>query len=171
GVPHPPGIRRRVMTMTTTVAREELDRLVGGAHHNPHSVLGAHPNGDRRTTVRTLRPEASAVSVVVGHNRTAMHRVHDGGVFEAVIDGPPGDYRLEVTYHDQTYRVDDPYRWLPTLGEMDLHLIGEGRHENLWDVLGAHVRSYETPGGVVTGASFAVWAPNARGVRVAGDFD
>jgi 1,4-alpha-glucan branching enzyme len=157
--------------MTTTVARAELDRLVGGAHHNPHSLLGAHPMSDSSTVVRTLRPEAASVSVVSGRTRTPMQRVHDGGVFEAVVDGAPTDYRLEVTYGDQTYTVDDPYRWLPTLGEIDLHLIGEGRHENLWDVLGAHVRSYDTPGGTVTGTSFAVWAPNARGVRVAGDFD
>jgi 1,4-alpha-glucan branching enzyme len=53
------------------------------------------------------------------------------------------------------------------LGEVDLHLIGEGRHERLWDVLGAHVRT----AGDVTGVAFAVWAPNARGVRVAGDFN
>jgi 1,4-alpha-glucan branching enzyme len=53
------------------------------------------------------------------------------------------------------------------LGEVDLHLIGEGRHERLWDVLGAHVRS----AGDVTGTAFAVWAPNARGVRVVGDFN
>src|SRR6266487_1952989 len=157
--------------MTTTVAREELDRLVGGAHHNPHGILGAHPAPDKRTVVRTLRPEASAVAIIAGQSRTAMHRVHDGGVFEALIDGEPSDYRLEVTYGDQTYVVDDPYRWLPTLGEIDLHLISEGRHENLWDVLGVHVRAYETPGGPVAGASFAVWAPNARGVRAIGDFD
>ena len=50
---------------------------------------------------------------------------------------------------------------------MDLHLIGEGRHENLWQVLGAHVKQY----GAVTGTAFAVWAPNARGVRVIGDFN
>ena len=66
--------------------------------------------------------------------------------------------------------MDDPYRWLPTLGDMDLHLIGEGRHEKLWEVLGAHVRARH-PGGPVTGTAFAVWAPNARGVRVTGDFD
>jgi 1,4-alpha-glucan branching enzyme len=157
--------------MTTTVAREELDRLVGGAHHNPHGVLGTHPLSSRQTVVRTLRPEASAVAVVVAGTRTPMHLVHDGGVFEAILDGAPTDYRLEVTYGEQTHLVDDPYRWLPTLGEMDLHLLGEGRHENLWEVLGAHVRTYDTPGGPVTGTSFAVWAPNARGVRVAGDFD
>jgi 1,4-alpha-glucan branching enzyme len=57
------------------------------------------------------------------------------------------------------------------VGELDLHLISEGRHERLWDVLGAHVRSYDTPAGPVEGVSFAVWAPTARGVRVIGDFD
>jgi 1,4-alpha-glucan branching enzyme len=111
------------------------------------------------------------VSVVVGAKRHPMQQVHDGGVFDAVIAGAPDDYRLDVTYGAQTYTVDDPYRWLPTLGEVDLHLIGEGRHENLWEVLGAHVRSYDTPNGAVTGTSFAVWAPNAQGVRVIGDFD
>ena len=60
---------------------------------------------------------------------------------------------------------------MPTLGELDQHLIREGRHERLWDVLGAHVRRYETPRGTVEGVSFAVWAPNARGVKVTGDFD
>jgi 1,4-alpha-glucan branching enzyme len=157
--------------MTTTVAREQLDRLVGGAHHDPHSLLGAHPDGGGRTVIRTLRPEASAVAVVAGSTRTPMQRIHDGGVFEAVLAGGPTDYRIDVTYGADTHTVDDPYRWLPTLGEMDLHLIGEGRHENLWHALGAHVRTYDTPGGPVTGTSFAVWAPNARGVRVIGDFD
>jgi 1,4-alpha-glucan branching enzyme len=103
--------------------------------------------------------------------RFELTRIHDGGVFAGVAPGSPTDYRLDVSYGDGTYRVDDPYRWLPTLGEVDLHLIGEGRHENLWQVLGAHVRSYDTPGGPVTGTSFAVWAPSARGVRVEGDFD
>ncbi|MGI8695632.1 MAG: 1,4-alpha-glucan branching protein GlgB, partial [Mycobacteriales bacterium] len=86
-------------------------------------------------------------------------------------DGAPRDYRLAVHYPDGTHETDDPYRWLPTLGEVDQHLIGEGRHERLWDVLGAHLRSYDTPGGPVSGVSFAVWAPSARGVRVTGDFD
>ena len=53
------------------------------------------------------------------------------------------DYRLEVTYDGPPRTVDDPYRFLPTLGEIDLHLIGEGRHEQLWHVLGAHVRAYD----------------------------
>jgi 1,4-alpha-glucan branching enzyme len=156
---------------TSTVAREELDRLVAGAHHDPHGILGAHPAGAGRTVIRTLRPEAASVQVVIDGTHTRMRRIHDAGVFEGVLDGALTDYRLSVDYGQHEFVVDDPYRWLPTLGEIDLHLIGEGRHENLWQVLGAHVRSYDTPGGSVTGTSFAVWAPNARGVRVAGDFD
>jgi 1,4-alpha-glucan branching enzyme len=156
---------------TSTVARDELDRLVGGAHHDPHAILGTHPAGRGRTVVRTLRPDATAARVVIDGAKHDMTRIHDAGVFEVALDEPPGDYRIETTYSTGTYVSDDPYRWLPTLGEMDLHLIGEGRHENLWQVLGAHVRSYDTPAGTVSGTSFAVWAPNALGVRVTGDFN
>src|SRR5208283_688652 len=84
----------------------------------------------------------------------------------------PG-YRIAATYPDASGAEgpeevrDDPYRYLPTLGEFDLYLIGEGRHEELWRVLGSHVREV----GQATGTSFAVWAPNAHGVRVTGDFN
>ncbi|RIQ20208.1 1,4-alpha-glucan branching protein GlgB [Jiangella rhizosphaerae] len=53
------------------------------------------------------------------------------------------------------------------LGEVDLHLIGEGRHERLWEVLGARVTTIDG----VEGTAFTVWAPNARMVQVAGDFN
>ena len=66
-----------------------------------------------------------------------------------------------------TYRFDDPYRSWPTIGELDLHLFGEGRHRRLWEVLGAHPRVHED----LAGVSFAVWAPNARAVRVVGDWN
>jgi 1,4-alpha-glucan branching enzyme len=149
----------------------ELERLVSGAHHDPHAFLGAHPAGAGRTVIRTLRPEARSVHAVAGGKSVPLRRIHDAGVFEGELPGALTDYRLTVEYGEHTATVDDPYRWLPTLGEIDLHLIGEGRHEDLWQVLGAHVRSYDTPGGTVTGTSFAVWAPNAKGVRVIGDFD
>jgi 1,4-alpha-glucan branching enzyme len=148
-----------------------VDRVLGGAHHDPHSVLGAHPHPNG-TVVRALRPDADEVHVVrEGGEGHPLVKVHDAGLFSGVVPGPPADYRLAVRYGDRVDIVDDPYRWLPTLGEIDLHLIGEGRHERLWDVLGAHMRSYDTPAGPVTGTSFAVWAPTAQGVRVTGDFD
>ncbi len=157
--------------MTSSPAPDDLDRLVGGAHHDPHSILGAHPLPGKRTALRTLRPDARSVAFVVDTERVPAKQIHDVGVFEAVLDGPATDYRVEVTYDSGTFTVDDPYRWLPTLGEVDRHLIAEGRHENLWEVLGAHVRSFDTPGGPVSGTSFAVWAPNALGVRVIGGFN
>nr|WP_281368984.1 hypothetical protein [Nocardioides ungokensis] len=77
------------------------------------------------------------------------------------------DYRVSVAYDGEPVETDDPYRFLPTLGEIDLHLINEGRHEQLWDVLGAHVHHYRTPlGETISGTAFAVWAPSARGVRL-----
>ncbi len=149
-------------------AAEELERLAGGAHHDPHALLGAHPVPGG-VVVRALRPEAERVEVLVGDERTPLRHVV-AGVWEGRLDRDEvPDYRLEVAYASGTYVVDDPYRYLPTLGDVDLHLIGEGRHEQLWTVLGARVRHYDSATGPVTGTSFAVWAPNARGVRVVGD--
>ncbi|RIJ70820.1 1,4-alpha-glucan branching protein GlgB [Nakamurella silvestris] len=148
-----------------------FERVIGGETHDPHGLLGAHPQDDGRTLVRTLRHHARSVTLIHDGTEVPFSHTH-GGIWTAVVDGPVGDYRVKVDYADDAvYLVDDPYRWLPTLGEIDLHLIAEGRHEQLWEVLGSHVRSYDTPGGTVTGTSFAVWAPNARGVRVTGDFD
>ncbi len=153
------------------VSTADLDRLHAGTHHDPHQLLGPHVH-EGAVTIRALRPFAKEVTVVQGDLRTPMeHEVH--GVWVAVLPGEQvPDYRLAVAYDGVPAQVtDDPYRYLPTLGEMDLHLIGEGRHEQLWTVLGAHVRRYDTPGGTVTGTSFAVWAPNAQGVRVTADFN
>jgi len=157
------------------VAVKDLDRLIEGTHHDPHAILGAHPGkGPKKdtVTVRALRPNATTVTVEIDGERHPMKHEHNG-VWSAVLtraDVP--DYRLLVDYGDGfEHRQDDPYRYLPTLGEMDLHLIGEGRHEELWRVLGAHVRTYDSPSGPVTGTAFAVWAPSARGVRVSGDFN
>ena len=152
------------------VAPEELDRLLGGAHPDPHAILGAHPY-DGEVTVRTLRPEAEAVTVVTDAGRFPL-APERGGVFVGVLPAAEvPDYRLDVVYAGHTVPADDPYHYLPSVGEVDLHLIGEGRHEELWRVLGAHVREYATSMGPATGVSFAVWAPNARGVRVTGDFN
>jgi 1,4-alpha-glucan branching enzyme len=152
------------------VSQSELHRLVSGNHHDPHKILGPHPH-DGGVTVRVLRPWAERITVVFDGGRVELKHEYDA-VFAGVLPvAEVPDYRLEVVYGGEPTRTDDPYRFLPTLGEIDLHLIGEGRHEQLWHVLGAHLRRYDTLSGPVTGTSFAVWAPNARGVRVAGDFN
>ena len=160
-----------------TVATAELELLVRREHSNPHSVLGAHPlNGG--VVVRALRPAAVGVNVLIdGNEPVEMRQIHPGGVFEGVIDGAelPLRYQLEVDYGDAgKFTIEDPYAFLPTIGELDQYLISEGRHEELYTRLGAHVREMEFPGDpdqTVTGTAFAVWAPAARSVSVVGDFN
>ncbi|WP_436891960.1 1,4-alpha-glucan branching protein GlgB [Nocardiopsis dassonvillei] len=153
----------------------EIDRLVDGHHHDPHSVLGVHAQG-RGTVVRVLRPHAVEVHLELsGGERVRTEHLHRG-VFTARVPakklGSPADYRVAARYEEGAeHVVADPYRFTPTLGDLDLHLIGEGRHEELWRALGAHTRTLETGAGEVSGTSFTVWAPNARGVRLVGDFN
>ncbi|MFE0508500.1 1,4-alpha-glucan branching enzyme [Streptomyces sp. NPDC058964] len=151
----------------TVVPLDPADResLLTGAHHDPHALLGAHPVPGG-TVFRALRPFARAVSVVVDGVRSGLVS-EGGGLFAAVLpyDAVPS-YTLLVEYEDGEQEVHDPYRFLPALGELDLHLISEGRHEQLWKALGAEPMTHQG----VTGTRFTVWAPNARGVRVAGDF-
>ena len=148
----------------------EIDQIAAGHHHDPHSVLGAHPVPDG-VVVRALRPLAASVTLVLDDGRRCpMAHLHQGVFTVTIGDEKVPEYRIATSYTpggaDETLS-DDPYRFLPTVGEFDLHLIAEGRHEQLWRVLGSHVREM----GQTPGTSFAVWAPNARGVRVAGDFN
>lgn len=149
---------------------EMIDLLVDGASHDPHAILGPHSH-DSGITVRALRPMAESVTVVSGDTTYPMEH-ESRGVWRAVLpvaDVP--DYGLSVDYGEGPRPAEDPYRYLPTLGDVDLHLLGEGRHEQLWEALGAHAHVYDSEHGPVSGTSFAVWAPSARGVRVVGDFN
>jgi 1,4-alpha-glucan branching enzyme len=160
------------------VSREEIEQLVRGEHGQPHAILGPHPEGDA-VTFRIYKPLAQSVTAVVpGGARVELGHEHEGmWVGEApstelgLEAGDVPDYRVEVDYGQGAITVDDPYRFLPTLGEMDLHLVNEGRHELLWTVLGARVHHYRAATGDVSGTSFAVWAPSARGVRLKADFN
>jgi 1,4-alpha-glucan branching enzyme len=149
---------------------DEVELLVSGRHADPHHLLGAHPL-DGGIVVRVYRPTASAVSVrPEGGSPVAMKQTHPAGLFEGFVQGAtaPLRYELEVSYPDgNTLTQRDPYAFSPTVGELDLHLAGEGRHERLYERLGAHPRELEG----VTGTSFSVWAPNARSASVVGDFN
>ncbi|MFM9458458.1 1,4-alpha-glucan branching enzyme [Streptomyces europaeiscabiei] len=145
----------------------DRERLLDGTHHAPHSVLGAHaaPGG---VVFRAFRPYALGVGVVVESLRAELHD-DGGGFFSALLPlrEVPETYRLLVSYEGTEQETEDAYRFLPAIGELDLYLIGEGRHEELWRALGAEPMTHQG----VTGTRFTVWAPNARGVRLAGTFN
>ncbi|RZU64798.1 1,4-alpha-glucan branching enzyme [Microterricola gilva] len=158
------------------IAPEILERVASGSYHDPHSVLGQHlvdaDVADPLTVVRALRPLASEVQAVFGSD-ARVELAHIGhGLWEGYSILGLRDYEIEARYDGGAeWKSDDPYRYAPTIGELDLHLIGEGRHEELWRVLGAHHRSHAGVSGSVHGTSFAVWAPHAQAVRVIGDLN
>jgi len=139
-----------------------LDAVAQGRHGDPFSVLGPHDGA-----VCVLAPGADSVEAIGpdGAILGELHRVHDHGMFQGAVQ--PGPYRLRVHTHGIAYEAEDPFRFGPTLGAFDLHLISEGRHNDLALTLGAHEAIYDG----VEGVRFAVWAPNARRVSVVGDFN
>ncbi|WP_232421876.1 1,4-alpha-glucan branching protein GlgB [Nocardioides sp. Iso805N] len=152
------------------IPTDELARIVAGEHRSPHGVLGAHPHAGG-VTVRALKPLADAVVVRWPDGEAELTHEYDG-IWAGVLPlAEVPDYRLAVTYAGEEHVVDDPYRFLPSIGELDLHLFNEGRHEELWRAIGARVHRYDGPAGPVSGTSFTVWAPNARGVRLEGSFN
>jgi 1,4-alpha-glucan branching enzyme len=154
------------IAVSPAVGAADRDRLLNGTHHDPHSVLGAHPVPGG-VAFRAFRPYALSVTVVAGEVRAELE--DDGeGFFSGVLPlREVPEYRLLVEYEGAVQDTEDAYSFLPTLGDLDLHLIGEGRHEELWTALGAHPMTHQG----VTGTRFSVWAPNALGVRVAGTFN
>ncbi|MDQ3631853.1 MAG: 1,4-alpha-glucan branching protein GlgB [Actinomycetota bacterium] len=144
--------------------------VVDGTLADPHSVLGAHPV-EGGVVICAFRPDAVRVTARTGAaGDVELEQLHPGGVFAAELEGAslPLRYELEVAYADgQTFRLTDPYSYPPTIGELDIHLAGEGRHEEIYAHLGAHVREIDG----VSGTGFAVWAPSAASVAVVGDFN
>ncbi|MEW6581436.1 MAG: 1,4-alpha-glucan branching protein GlgB [Actinomycetota bacterium] len=148
--------------------REEARLLAERLHADPHRVLGIHDDGGG-WVARAWRPGAAAVRWVPEHGAAVpMDRVDDLGLFAVTLPDRPGRYLVETTWSGGGLELErDAYAFLPTLGELDLYLVGEGSHRQLWERLGA--RRLTVDG--VAGTAFAVWAPNARGVSVVGDFN
>ncbi|WP_419183782.1 1,4-alpha-glucan branching enzyme, partial [Streptomyces albidus (ex Kaewkla and Franco 2022)] len=166
--------RDRVLT-PPVLAAENRRRLLEGTHDDPHAHLGAHLTPDGALCFRTLRPHAYGVTVLALDGKLRAELRDEGdGFFAGQLTAPDGEipaYELLVQYGEQPgendARVLDAYALPPALGSFDLRLIREGRHEHLWRALGARTMTHCG----VTGTRFTVWAPNARGVRVAGDFN
>ena len=144
-----------------------MDALIAGTMHDPHCGPRRAPVGWHHGHPHAAHAAPSDVSVVVGgEDRHPMKRIHDDGVFEATVPGTVLDYRLDVDgVGVPTTRTGTP----PTIGELDLHLIREGRHERLWTVLGAQPRGRRrraspcgrpTPAACGSIGDFAGWGPH-----------
>ena len=145
----------------------EAYAVVEGRHPDPFHYLGVHIEDDV-PVVRVFLPDASEVRVVdeQGHG-SDLHRVHDAGLFVGRLVNGSSRYHVRARFGDHVEELEDPYRFPPVLSDVDLHLLGEGTHLQLYDKLGAHPLTLEE----VTGVAFAVFAPDARRVSVVGDFN
>ena len=154
----------------------EIDALLSGRHSDPFAVLGPHPSAGGTWTVRFILPWAAEARIAI----KGVAKVADGvklrpeGFFEAswpsnqTTAPAPASYKISgLTHYGDPFEIYDAYAFPFLLSEFDLYLMGEGRHYDTYDKLGAHIVTLEG----VTGVHFAVWAPSARRVSVVGDFN
>lgn len=155
-----------------------IQNLVNGRYlGDPFAVLGMHQalgsDGNTFIFIRTMQPQAKMVEVVdpiKGQTLGVMDKIDEKGLFQLAFKDKEDffNYRLKITLFDDTqYIMDDPYRFLPVLGDLDLYLYNEGTHYKSYERLGAHLIKHQD----VDGVSFAVWAPNAKRVSVVGNFN
>jgi 1,4-alpha-glucan branching enzyme len=141
--------------------------IIQGNHADPFNYLGWHPNGGA-PVVRVFLPDATQVEVLDEQGHVSeLKRIHDAGLFEGEVEARDPHYHLRAHFGDHAVEIEDAYRFPPILSDVDLHLLGEGTHLQLYDKLGAHPMKLEG----VDGVAFVVFAPNARRVSVVGDFN
>ena len=156
------------------LTKEEANSLTEGRHRSPHEFLGMHVLGDGSGVVtRVFWPRATEVEIAPTHEkdkpRFPLQQIRPG-LFEGTTNRAKSVYAYDVLITEQDgakVRSRDPYSFLPTVGETDLYLFGQGNERRIYDKLGAHPRAIDG----VKGTSFAVWAPNAQRVSVVGDFN
>ncbi|WP_448603762.1 1,4-alpha-glucan branching enzyme [Thermoleptolyngbya sp.] len=160
--------------MSSTVAPDQVNRIVWNQHHDPFEVLGPHQiTQDDKTVwvVRAYLPNADAAWVVCPEERTEypMESTHHPHFFECLLERAElSNYQLRVKEGDHERVTYDPYAFRsPLLTDFDIHLFAEGNHHRIYEKLGAHLTEVDG----VKGVYFAVWAPNARNVSVLGDFN
>ncbi len=156
-----------------TISTDIVEKIVYCNIATPHDFLGMHKhiNGKISVAVRVLRPDAEKIVVknLEKNKKYPMELVHDSGLFEVLIDEKNMfNYELEIHLKNgELFTTPDPYSFLPTLGDLDLHLFGQGTHYEIYEKLGAHLKEIDG----VKGVAFAVWAPNADRVSVIGNFN
>ncbi|TKB66638.1 MAG: 1,4-alpha-glucan branching enzyme, partial [Nitrospira sp.] len=155
---------------------DQLEQLVQGHHWDPLSILGAHPIaqfGSPAIAVRCFVPEANDVCLLLRERDSQpipMARIHDAGLFEAIVLTPLGTtpYRFHITDRaGQVSERHDPYAFPPLLTDYVLHLFAEGTLFKSYETMGSHILTVQG----VAGVHFVVWAPNAIKVSVVGDFN
>lgn len=149
----------------------KFNSFINGDLKDSFSYFGIHEI-EKGLIVRTFFPEAKKINVIQKADKKSlgiMKEINKSSVFELNLSSDKKNpYILKITDKDNnTFELEDAYRFQSTFGELDRYLISEGTHFNSYEKMGAHPSVQEG----VKGTSFAVWAPNAKRVSVVGDFN
>ncbi|WP_215749354.1 MULTISPECIES: 1,4-alpha-glucan branching protein GlgB [unclassified Gluconobacter] len=152
------------------VLQSMTDALMAGQCSDPFALLGRHRD-HRQDIVRVFYPDAVEVHLMVeqvsGHVlEKTMRRIDDRGLYSATLPRS-ARYHLRIRWADAWQDTHDPYSFGLLLGDMDLYLFSEGKHQQIDQMMGAIPMTVDG----VSGVRFAVWAPNAKRVSVVGDFN
>ncbi len=144
-----------------------IERLLDGRCHDPLACLGWQetPQGWR---LIEWQPQATAVEVGARPLQPLMPGVFVGEFSAEERAALPPHHVVRWAERDgRWFEAVSPWSFSPSLSAFDLYLFAQGEHQQPWHWLGAHPCVLDD----VAGVQFAVWAPNAEGVAVVGDFN
>jgi 1,4-alpha-glucan branching enzyme len=158
----------------TQVSLQTIGSILDGTTEQPGQVLGPHEvesDGRKAIAVRAYLPGSSQVWLLDQQHgvQSPMRRIHPAGIYEGTLPaGEKTNYRFRVAQSNgKIYDMHDPYSVPSIFTDFDMYLFGSGRHWQIYNKLGAHVREVDD----TVGVNFAVWAPNAQSIHVIGDFN
>ncbi len=160
--------------MKSSVAIEDVYRIIYQEHQDPFDILGCHLvdfDGKKIISVRAFLPRAVEAWVVLNQGQEyPMNKLHRAGFYEALCEDQdqPFLYQLKMKREDGNCTTFyDSYSFLPGFTDFDRYLFQQGRHHKTYEKLGSHLMQMNG----VQGVYFAVWAPDAKAVSVIGSFN
>ncbi len=146
---------------------DALQQIAEARHHDPFSLLG-NQTAHADDFLLAYAPDTKQLEIVETQQAGQRFESSDFFIFDLQQQTLPGHYRFKrCDNQDQLSEYYDPYSFAPQMGELDLHLFGEGKHLHIYRQLGAHPAQIDG----IDGIRFATWAPNASAVSVIGDFN
>ena len=143
---------------------DDFQLLLQHQHGNPHSYLGLHVL-QRKKIIRIWRPGSESVTLDLKGAKVLMKRIKDEGLFELLVDYETKPFDYLIVQGDRL--IYDSYNFEKTITEDDCKRFYDGKHYELYEIMGAHPIKYQE----IKGVKFAVWAPHASCVSVIGDFN
>jgi len=146
------------------------NKIVNCTHHDPFSYLGLHYEG-KESVIRVFEPIATSVKIKIltDFKIVDMEKIDERGFYEFKINKKiyPKDYKLIFYFQSEGYETYDLYSFPPVISDYNLYLFNQGKNKLIYNFLGSHIKEVNN----IKGVLFAVWAPNAEGVCVVGDFN